>query len=548
MTSWRTEGDRADLVFVGGPVATMDTVRSTTDACAVRNGRIHALGSAAVVENIGPDTEIVDLDGRLLLPGFHDAHVHPLYGGLERLRCDLSGTVSTSNCLHSIELAAGRSTGWILGGGWESAHFPGGVPTREALDAITGDRPAYLLSRDHHAAWVNSAALRFAGLDRETVDPSDGRIERAPDGSPAGVLHEGATELVTPVIPRASAADHRAGLLEGQRHLHSCGVTSWHDAIVGPYVGYDDPLPTYLELDEAGLLTGKVRGALWWRRDDDDAQITDLRARREKARGSARMRTETVKIMLDGVCENLTAAMTLPYLGSHTSGLSHLDSSTVAEVVQALDANGFQVHFHAVGDRAVADALDACAYARRHNGRSDLRHQIAHAQVVNPHDIERFRDLGVAATVQPRWAVRDAAMTELTMPYLGHHRSEWQYPFDSLRRAGAVLAVGSDWPVSEAEPLLALQIAATRTEPGEDDPLLPTESLPLVDAVAATTIGSAWVNHVEHRTGSLELGKDADLVVLDRDIFRSPTDEIARARVDLTYVDGRLVHERERTR
>ncbi|WP_187352088.1 amidohydrolase [Allosaccharopolyspora coralli] len=542
------EGDRAEKVFVGGPVATMDAVRSTTDACAVRNGRIVALGSAAVEDTIGPLTEIVDLDGRLLLPGFHDAHVHPLYGGLERLRCDLSATDSAPGCLRRIEHAAERGTGWLLGGGWESAHFPGGTPTRETLDAVTDERPAYLLSRDHHAAWVNSAALRIAGLDRQTPDPPDGWIERASDGSPAGVLHEGATELVTPVLPRAGAADRRAGLLEGQRHLHSCGVTSWHDAIIGPYAGYDDPLPTYLELDEAGLLTGKVRGALWWRRDGDDAQLADLRARREKTRGRARMRAETVKIMLDGVCENLTAAMRLPYLGSRTSGLSHLDSSTVADVVRLLDADGFQVHFHAVGDRAVRDALDACAHARRTNGRSDLRHQIAHVQVVDPDDVERFRDLGVAATIQPRWAVRDAAMTELTLPYLGDRRSEWQYPFGSLRQAGTVLAVGSDWPVSEADPLLALQIAATRTEPGETDPLLPAESLPLTDAVAAATIGSAWVNHVDHRTGSLELGKDADLAVLDRDIFRIPVDEIARARVDHTFVEGRLVHSRENRR
>ncbi|MGP4017142.1 amidohydrolase [Saccharopolyspora sp. 5N708] len=530
-----------EVAFVGGPVATMDAARSFTDAVAVRDGRIVAVGDAAVRAHRTRTTEVIDLDGRLLLPGFHDAHVHPVYGGIERLRCDLTECLDADDCLRQIH-AYQPDTGWVLGGGWDMGHFPHGTPSRTALDAVTGARPAYLLNRDHHGAWVNSAALRLAGIDRDTPDPPDGRIERDAVGEPAGTLHEGATRLVERALPPTSAPEYLAGLLEGQRHLQARGVTSWHDAIIGPYLGYDDTLETYLAADRQGLLTGKVRGALWWDRDRGREQIEELRQRRARARGR-RFRADAVKIMQDGVCENFTAALLLPYLGSHGSGMSFVDPELLAEVVPELAANGFQLHFHAIGDRAVRDVLDALAARTEHR---DLRHQIAHLQVVQPSDIPRFHELGVAATIQPRWAVNDAAMTELTVPRLGHRRAGGQYPFRSLHAAGAVLAAGSDWPVSDADPMRAVHVAVNRREPGTDDvPFLPEQALDLVDALAAYTAGSAWVNHVDGETGTVEVGKAADLVVLDRDPFSLPPAEIGQCQVDLTMVDGVIVHERK---
>ncbi|SFT01196.1 amidohydrolase [Saccharopolyspora flava] len=529
-----------EVAFVGGPVATMDAARSFTDAVLVRGGRIAALGERAVRERIGPRTEVVPLGGRLLLPGFHDAHVHPVFGGLLRGRCDLSDAVSAADCLRLISehLTAHPDSPWLLGGGWEMAQFPGGTPTRRALDSVTGDRPAYLVNRDHHGAWVNSVALRLAGIDRHTPDPPDGRIERDPAGRPDGTLHEGATRLMEHVLPVAGAREHLDALAEGQRHLHARGVTSWHDAIIGRYLGNEDLLSTYVTADERGLLTGKVRGALWWDRDRGPEQVPELVERREKARGE-RFRAEAVKIMQDGVCENATAALRLPYLGGDGRGLSFVPPEALAEAVPALTAERFGLHFHAVGDRAVRDALDAVR-----GSDPALRHQIAHAQVVHPGDLPRFRELGVAATIQPRWAARDAAMTELTTPRLGHTRTSWQYPFRSLRAAGAVLAAGSDWPVSEADPMLGVHVAVNRREPGSDDPLSPEEALELVDALVAWTAGAAWVNHVEDSTGTIEVGKAADLVLLDADPFALPATEIASCGVELTMVDGVIVHQR----
>ncbi|MDR7300151.1 putative amidohydrolase YtcJ [Haloactinomyces albus] len=523
-------------------------MRSFTDAVAVHHGRITALGSAAVGRITASGTTVIDLRGRLLLPGFQDAHVHPVYGGLQRLRCDLTGSTDASDCLRRVGeyTRAHPEVAWLLGGGWDIGHFPAGAPAREPLDAVTGDRPAYLVNQDHHGAWVNTAALRHAGIDRDTPDPPDGRIERDAAGHPAGVLHEGATRLATRVIPAATDHEYRQGLLAGQRYLHSCGVTAWQDAIIGPYLGYADTLDLYAELDRQGLLTARCTGALWWDRARDETQIPELLSRRARARGS-RFRAETVKIMQDGICENHTAAMLEPYLGGHGSGHSHVDAEALARGVCRLDAEGFQVHFHAIGDRAIREALDAVAQARSTNGMNDLRHQIAHVQVVHPDDVARFRALGVAANIQARWAVNDVQMTELTTPYLGRSRTRRQYPFRALRQAGAVLAAGSDWPISGPEPLQAVHAAINRSEYGTDQkPFLPEQALDLGDALTAATLGSAWVNHLDDETGSVELGKKADLTVLDADPFLLPATEIGSVSVDMTVVDGQVVHERSR--
>lgn len=534
----------AELALTGGPVSTMDG--GDVSAVAVRDGRVAALGTESARALVGAGTEVVDLRGRRLLPGFHDAHAHPLFGGIERLRCDLAGSPGEHDCLRRISEHA-RSVPhpqWILGGGWEMGLFPGGAPERGSLDAATGARPAYLLSRDHHSAWVNSAALELAGIDRHTPDPPDGRVERDRDGRPSGTLHEGAAELVAAVLPVAGEDEYRRGLLEGQRFLHSQGVTSWHDAILGTYLGYRDALDTYLDLDQRGLLTATVRGALWWRRERGLDQVEELAQRRSRARGE-RFRADAVKIMVDGICENLTAAMRDPYLGDHGSGLSFVDGDELAEAVRALDARGFPVHFHAVGDRAVHDTLNAVEVARAANGTSGLRHQIAHVQVVDPADVPRFGELGVTATIQAAWAVNDADMTELTTPLLGTERARRQYPFRSLRDAGAPLAAGSDWPVSEADPLLAAHVAVNRADPGsEREPFVPEESVRLQDILSAYTAGGARVNDVDDRIGALSVGMDADLVVLDRDPFSLPAREIGDTRVDLTFTRGQLVHER----
>lgn len=551
----------ADLIFRGGPVFTASSNRERASAVAVRGDRIIAVGhsgDAWVRDLTGPGTSVVDLEGRMLTPGFVDAHVHPVWGGLDLMRCNLADDVSASAYLDRIGAyaAANPSVEWILGGGWAMAAFPGGTPTAVALDAVVPDRPVFLANRDGHGAWVNSVALRLAGIDRHTADPADGRIERDGSGAPTGTLHEGAMTLVNRLLPSTSDEDMLEALHLGQAYLHSLGVTGWQDAIVGAYGDAGDPAPAYLAAAQAGSLTGRVVGALWWDRGAGLEQLPSLRERRE-AFSCGRFQATAVKIMQDGVPENFTASMLEPYCDGHggltdNSGISFVEPSLLRSAVTALDAEGFQVHFHAIGDRAVRECLDAVAAARAAHGLNDLRHHIAHLQVIHPDDIVRFRQLGVAANMQMLWATLEPQMVELTLPFLGEPRASWQYPFGDLLCSGAVLVAGSDWSVSTPDPWAAIHVAVNRqgapgeAEPGAPEegyePFLPEQAIDLGTALTAYTAGSAWVNHLDD-CGQIRPGALADLVVLDRDPYLGPPEEIGLTQVERTHIGGRLVYE-----
>jgi predicted amidohydrolase YtcJ len=549
----------ADLVLTGGAVYTVDAARSWAQAVAITGGRIAAVGRDADMRPyVGPRTEVIDLRGRMVLPGFQDAHAHVSAGGLERNRCDLSQLHGRAEYLAAVRAYATRhpEAAWITGGGWSMDVFPGGMPGKDDLDAAVPDRPVFLPNRDHHSAWVNSRALALAGVDAATPDPPDGRIERAAAGEPSGTLHEGAMNLVGRLVPGPDLQEQVAGIVAGQACLHALGVTAWQEAIVGDYAGMPDCFDAYREAERRGLLTGRVTGALWWKRSADPGHL-DFLAERRAVAGRSRFRATSVKIMQDGVCENSTAAMLAPYLDGHgrpapSKGTSFFGPEELKEAVTAIDARGFQVHVHAIGDRAVREALDAVDAARAANGAGAGRHHIAHIQVIHPDDLPRFRALGVAANCQPLWACNEPQMTELTVPFLGNERAGWQYPFGSLAAWGAQLCFGSDWPVSSPNPMWEIHTAVNRTAPpgypyggpDSEEPFLPAERLSLPAAIAAFTIGSAYVNHDEREAGSVEAGKRADLVVLDRNLFAQPSTEIGLAEVDLTLVDGAVVHPR----
>ncbi|MFI5529361.1 amidohydrolase [Kitasatospora sp. NPDC051853] len=542
----------ADLVFTGGPVFTADAARTRATGLAVTGERITAVGHHEIRELIGPRTEVVDLTGKLLVPGFQDSHIHAVFGGTELGECDLSGTVGVADYLERIRAFAEAhpEREWITGSGWSMESFEGGLPSRQLIDSVVPDRPVYLVNRDHHGAWANTRALELAGLTADTPDPADGRIEREADGTPNGVLQEGATALVARLVPPTTAADRLAGLLRAQELLHSLGITGWQDALLGVFNGQPDPSDAYLAAARSGELTARVRGALWWDRERGGEQIAELVQRRQELT-HGRFRPWSVKIMQDGIAENFTAAMTTPYLdgcgcATANSGLSFVDPKALRAYVTELDALDFQVHFHALGDRAVREALDAVEAALAANGQRGNRHHLAHLQVVHPQDIGRFAPLGAIANLQPLWAAHEPQMDELTIPFLGPERAAWQYPFGDLLRAGATLVAGSDWPVSSPDPLAGLHVAVNRMEPGSEDErvFLPEQRLDLGTALAAYTAGSAHVNGCDE-AGSLQEGLLADLVVLDRDLFTRPAAEIAEARVERTYVGGKLVFQAE---
>lgn len=544
----------ADFLFVNGSV--FDGVRFLTPGTVVRasGGTITAVGSRNSVGPLG-SAELVDLGGGTILPGFIDAHAHPVFAGDQLRRCDLRGASTAVGYIEIVAAyaAANPDAEWITGGGWSMDAFPGGLPTKDLLDTVVPDRPVYLPNRDGHGAWVNSRALELAGIDASSPDPADGRIERGADGQPSGMLQEGATALLTDIAPVTTAEDWYAGLLAAQEYLMSLGITGWQDAIIGSYLGNADPLGAYLRADQAGTLKVRVVGALWWDRLRGLDQLPELVDRR--AVGSSQMfRPTSVKMMLDGVAETHTAAMLEPYLdadgcATRETGIDFIDPDELPRFVTALDREGFQVHFHALGDRAVRGALDAIEAARNANPGSSRRHHLAHLQVVHPDDIPRFARLGATANIQALWAMHEPQMDELTIPFLGERRSGWQYPFGSLLEAGASLCAGSDWSVSSPNPLWGTHVAVNRSMPHEPgasaaDPFLPSQAISLAAMLAAYTSGSARINGLEDITGSIRPGLDADFAIVNADLAHLPAGEIWQASVDSTWIRGEIGYRR----
>jgi len=538
----------AGLALTNGRIYTVDAARSWADTVVIDGERIVYVGDASGADAlIGAETEVVDLGGRLVLPGFQDAHIHPIGGGVEASACNLNerSGVAEYRSVIAEYAAANPDVEWILGGGWAMSEFgPGGAPSKSILDELVPDRPVYLTSQDGHSAWVNSRALEIAGIDADTPDPEDGRIDRDPEtGEPIGALQEGAMYLVQRHVPETSAAELQQGLRYAVEMLNGFGITSIQDANVDA-----ESLATYRAVEAAGDLSLRVVGSIWWQRDRGLEQVDDLIALRERYDTGGLVRPTAIKIMQDGVMENYTAALLEPYLvPGGTRGIPMVDPDLLTDAVTALDAEGFQVHFHAIGDAAIRQCLDAVEAARLTNGASDHRHHISHLQLIDPEDIPRFGELEVVANFQPVWAYPDKYITELTAPFLGDERMRWMYPIASVRDTGGRLAFGSDWSVSTANPFPQIEVAVRRLDPlgGEDsEPLVAEERISLEEAIAAFTMGSAFVNHQEEETGSVEVGKLADLIVVDRNVFEIDPADISETRVLVTLFAGTEVHGR----
>jgi len=544
------------VAFIGGNY--VHDGRSVPGGVAVRDGRIVAVGDEATVrEAAGVSAEVVDTTGKLVSAGFIDAHLHPAMGGRELVQCDLTEASSAEDTLGRIAAyaAAHPELPWIEGGGWTMDHFERGVPSKELLDRIVPDRPVLLVNRDHHASWANSAALKVAAIDAHTPDPQDGRIERNHDGEPQGTLHEGAAALVRRHAPGVTVRSLYDGLMRGQERASRYGITGWQDALLSQPAVSVDAVDAYRVALDRGTLYSRVVGAIFWDRSRGLDQIPDIIDRTKKVGSEHRawFRAGAVKIVVDGVMESFTASLSKPYSdgcghATENRGLSLVDAAMLREAVTELDRAGLQVHFHALGDQAVTDALDAVERARAATG-SRVRHHLAHLQVVQEHDIPRFAQLDVIANLQPLWACHEAAMDELTIPFLPRGFAERQYPFGDLMRSGARLAAGSDWPVSDIDPLAGIHVAVNRVAPGARagaPVFLPEQRIPLGAAWEAYTSGSAYVNGWEKESGRLAVGFRADLVVLDRDPFAGHPTEIADTAVESTWVEGRRVYSAQR--
>lgn len=529
-----------DLIITNGHILTMERANPEVEAIAVTNGRISYIGTTAGANRYADKTtQRIDAHGGLVLPGFHDSHVHLIDGGVELSHCDLSSAATQQSILTRIEeFAKQQATDqWLRGGGWSLPIFEKSGPTREMLDKIVPDRPVYLESQDHHSAWVNSRALELSGVSAKTPDPPGGRIERTADGAPSGTLRESAMELVSKHMPVLTEDELTKGLLAAQEKAAQFGITSIYDAACDERL-----LATYRRMESDKRLTVKVTAAMRCRADRDHKQVQSFVAARKKY-NSNRVHVNAAKIFVDGVVEAKTAALLQPYVGTASTGVLNFRKPQLNKLAAELVKNGFQIHMHAIGDGAVRAALDAVAFADPNNAR-DLRHHIAHLELVDPADLPRFSRLQVTPNLQAFWAQRDKYITDLTEPFVGPERSSRLYPFRSLQRNSQMIVGGSDWPVSSLNPLDAIEVAVTRRNLGDTagGAWLPKQAVDLDTMLAAYTINGAKNAHAEQNRGSVKIGKAADLIILDKDIRKIPPSQIHTAKVILTLVNGTIVY------
>ncbi len=530
--------EKADLILTNAAIYTMNASRSWARTLVVKGEKIVFVGTEDGASSFrGEKTRTIDLKGRMVLPGLHDSHVHLIDGGVDLSKCGLSNCKTKEAVLSKIKdyVASHPDKNWIRGGGWSLPVFKDGNPKSQDLDRFCGTKPAFFESQDYHSGWANSKALELAGISKDTPDPDGGRIERDKNGRPSGTLRESAMKLVSNIIPERQPEEYVQGLERAQKLANSYGITSIQDAWTN-----DNLLRTYQLYDESGKLNVKVTCAPEIKAENAHQQIDELLIKRTKFSGK-RVRVTSAKLFADGVIEACTAALLLPYHGHDgDSGKLLFEPEKIKEVVQRLAKEGVQVHIHAIGDRAVRVSLDAFQNALEKEGASDLRHHIAHLEMVDRSDIPRFRQLSVSPNVQSFWAQQDPYIKELTEPYLGKERSKTLYPIGDLAASGAVLVAGSDWPVTTLNPFDAIEVAVRRRELGNTKvpAWLPDQLVDLPTMLAAYTINGAYIQHQDDRTGSLEAGKAADFIVLDQNLFEIPTEKIHDTKVLWTVLDG----------
>lgn len=535
----------ARVLFTGGPIITFDGAPAT--ALAIDGDRIVAIGEQAT-EAFASFDEVVQLAGRPLLPAFRDGHAHPVHAGINRSELDLTGVETLDEVLRRVgEWALSHpDDSWIVGHCYAPPLLPGGVGRSEWLDAVCADRPVVLYPTDYHALWANSAALAIAGVRPGTPDPPQGEIVRDGDGSPVGMLLEfGAMDLMQRHMPPTSPATFERGLTEAMRCLSMEGIVWAQDASVAI-----EEFDAYVAGARKGAMTCRINNAFRAEPSRWVAQrpiFNDARKALElDVVASAWVEARTVKFFADGVIEAGTGFLLEPYEDApHTCGLPNWTAEGLKEAVRAFDADGFQIHIHAIGDAGVRMALDAIEHAAHLNGPRDRRPVIAHTQLVHPHDRNRFAALGVIANFEPLWAQLDSSQLDLTIPRLGPERTALQYPIASLAATGAPISFGSDWPVSSHRPLDGLAVAVTRRNSrGEPiDGWLPEERMSILHAIRAYTAGSAF-QAFDDDSGALRVGARADVIVLDRDITSIAGDEVSDALVDETWVAGNAVYRR----
>ncbi|HUI85344.1 MAG TPA: amidohydrolase [Candidatus Binatia bacterium] len=525
-----------DTLFIDGDIYTQ-AKPARVQAMAVRDGRIVATGSTDDIRKLkGSRTQIVDLGGHFTMPGFNDAHVHLAAGGELLLEVDLIGVKSLAEMQqriaeHTKSVPPGN---WIVGRGWDHTLWPGRkLPTRQDIDAVTGDHPALFTRVDGHIAVANTAALNAAGMFAKIPDPAGGKIDRSPNGEATGIVRETAREMLKARVPRPSLPMRRRAIELALADAARWGITSLQD-----YSDWEDFL-IYEDLEREGKLTARISE---WLMFNEPLQLLD-KHRAEHPADDPFLHTAMLKGFMDGSLGSRTAALLAPYSDDPgNSGLPQYDRATLNRMAVERSVAGFQLGFHAIGDRAAQMALDAFAEverdARENNRWRDFRFRIEHDQVIAPDQVEQYRKLAVIASVQPSHLLTDM---NWAVERIGPERARNSYPWKTFLDHGVRLAFGTDYPVEPISPFRGIYAAATRKNEAGTREYFPEQKLSVEQALTAYTNGAAYAQFAEKEKGTLAPGMLADFVVLDRDLTRVPPEAILKTRVLRTVVSGKTV-------
>ena len=545
----RADDDAAvDLIVINGKVYAGGAAPEMAEAVAVRGNKVVRVGSNREIQRLQrAQTTVIDAKGGAVMPGFNDAHAHFISGGLSLDQINLLEATTLDEIKDTIRIwsEANPERPWITGRGWYYQPFAGTLPTRQLLDTLVPDRPAYLVAYDGHTGWANTRALRLAGITRDTSNPPNGVIVKDPrTGEPSGVLKEAAMALMT-AMPQPTTEDKVAAIRAGIVEAHRVGITSIQNA-----GGTAEDLELYDGLRKRGQLTLRVYQALSVNGNVDEAELARLGAVREKFADDPLLKTGAVKLVADGVIESHTAAMLAPYANkTGTSGDPRYTPAELTEAVTRLDREGWQVMTHAIGDAAVRMTLDAYEAAAKANRAPERgrRHRIEHIETIDPSDIPRFGTLGVVASMEPVHGTPSPTPGDVWGTNIGAERAAHGWLWASIAKAGGRLVFGSDWPVMTLDPLAGLHVAVNRTTADglPEGGWLPAERLPIRAAIDAYTSNAAWASYDEQRKGMLARDMLADLVVLSEDIFDAPATRLTDAEVLFTIVDGKVVYRRD---
>lgn len=551
---------KATRIFKNGYIYTADRHRSIAQSLAIADGKVVYVGEDSSMEAyIGPYTEITDLGGKMMLPSFFDGHAHYTKATSTVVGINLAGMNTEEEyetaCRNFLNTHTNLKI--LRGQGYLEACFPGIGPKKKALDCVSTEIPIVLQAETLHSLWANSKAIELAGITRETLDPKNGRIEREPDGTPSGCFRETAQDLILNSLPDYSVGEYKRGILSYQNLAHQYGFTGAYDPWL---MANSNSIEALKELDQEGKLSMYMRGAYWADPERGLEQVHELTQSRGRDNGGNLFKINSIKFFVDGVLESLTAYLLEPY--THAEGRPEgyqgdniWEKEAMNELITALDKEGFGIHAHCAGDGAVKQTLNAIEYARKENGERDSRHCITHIFLIDPADVKRFKELGVVAMTNSYWAQIDETYF-VNGDYIGMDRAAHTFPLNCFFKEGVITANASDYPITAVpNPFVGMEIGVTRISPDNyhpwifnyDDPkfhqpLWPEERTNLENMIDSFSINQAYANFVEKETGSIEVGKSADLIIIDKNIMRIPKEDIGIVKVKETIFRGETVY------